>query len=186
MLKTMLMRCFIGIDLPPPLKTEVVTWRDTYWPDAESSKPVPACNLHMTLLFIPALSLDVQKSFIEKLDVSCIKPFTLHLDYTNHWQKPAIAWLSALKPSVELLTLQKSISQQCSALGIASPDLIRSYQPHVTLLRKFKSLTKYPQPPKNWQCRVEQVHLFESHSGANGVRYPIVETWTLGEENYGR
>ncbi|MDM7862279.1 RNA 2',3'-cyclic phosphodiesterase [Alteromonas sp. ASW11-36] len=174
------MRCFIGIDLPPALKTQIVTWRDNEWPGSEGFKPVPPLNLHMTLVFIPALVESKRASIVKALDVSDIEPFTLTLDWVNHWRKPAIAWLSSKVPPIALKTLQSSVSTQCQQQDIKSPDVAREYQPHVTLMRKFKEPTSYPQPQQDWRFIVDKIHLFESRSGSNGVHYPIIETWSLG------
>jgi 2'-5' RNA ligase len=93
------------------------------------------------------------------------------------WAKPKILFLAPSIIPKELSTLAKTtkrIAKHCQ-LDMKYSD----YKPHVTIARGLKSNPPCELFQANIECQFDSMHLFESVSGKQGVRYPIRKSWHL-------
>ncbi|MBE9560413.1 MAG: RNA 2',3'-cyclic phosphodiesterase [Proteobacteria bacterium] len=133
-------------------------------------------NLHITLHFIGSVD-DDKKDCLHEAALSVIaQPFDLSLDCFGHFSKAKIFWMSAEKIPVELSRLYQTLGKALSVCDYHQDQ--RPYAPHVTLLRKsVKPVLLYEDFSIFW--RVDEFVLVESVSGDSGVKYQVVETYSL-------
>ncbi|WP_164084733.1 RNA 2',3'-cyclic phosphodiesterase [Alteromonas flava] len=174
------MRCFIGIDLSALNKRAIEQWASANWPEITSSKPVPASNYHLTLLFIGQVNQAQQEQLITCVDKLIMRPFQVRLNQTGCWHKPPIAYLTDKHPEQVLLELQSNIEATIKELVVPDLHTHSAYRPHVTLARKFRHVAPQPKDNFSFAQEVTHIHLFESVSGPHGVSYPIRHSWPLG------
>jgi len=135
---------------------------------ASSGQASCSTNLHLTLHFLGNLApvqLDCALQQAAKIDAV---QFELFLDTFACFEKPKILWLGPSAVSYHLMDLHAKLA---SALGVCDvPIESRTYQPHVTLMRKFKGF-KVSEVPQEVLWKVKQFALVESVSTKNGVEY---------------
>lgn len=137
------------------------------------SQPVPAANLHVTLVFLGLLDAAKEAALLEEAGAVAATHFTIHFNQLSYWQKPGVLCLTAGDPVAELLAL---VGQLVScAEKWAVPLDGRPYQAHVTLARKAKQPVELAFEPIVWQA--DAFCLFESCSTANGVVYRVLKRW---------
>ncbi len=169
------MRYFLGFDLSLKTKLSIESWRNKALPSF--SAPVPAKNFHITSVFLG----QIEEQQLERLYVSIEQEqfplFTLTLDQLGYWAKPKILWLGSTQTS----TTAENINQKLTKISLQSGVQIHKqhYVPHVTLVRKSKTNPPSPLIAPNFECEIDQLHMFESVSTKNGVQYPIRRTWKL-------
>lgn len=160
------------------------------WPDAatrarldgarrslpdHSGRPVPARNLHLTLVFLG----DVADTALAALEAGAAMPrgapFTLVLDRYGGFGHAGVAWLAPSRIPEELLWLVEALRDTCRAAGLA-PDP-RPYVAHLTVARKIRVVTPAELAPLPWP--VTDFHLVESTRDTAGSEYRIRASWPL-------
>jgi len=102
--------------------------------------------------------------------------FELSLNNFACFEKPKILWLGPSAVPYHLTDLHAKLA---SALGVCDvPIESRAYQPHVTLMRKFKGF-KVSEVPQQVLWKVKQFALVESVSTKNGVEYRPLKFYPL-------
>ena len=162
------------------------------WPDPNSrsacadicrqlsshGKPIPAANLHITLLFLGNTTPEQQTALI--LSAANLKniPTRLILDTLEFWPKPKILSLTPSTTSTELLRLHEAL--RCIAIqnGIATEN--RPYRPHVTLIKKARYKPETTVGKVIWKS--QGFCLAESVLTQTGVEYRILERWTKTDQ----
>lgn len=158
------------------------------WPDASlrrqmaalsrerCQRPVAAANLHLTLRFLGMQDEAMLPCFCEAAGQVRAHPFTLVLDRYGGWQRKRIQWLGPSSPPAELGELAGALNQALESCAIEAET--RPFVPHVTLSRKAKKPLEGPlSPALVWP--VDSFVLAESVPSSEGVRYVILERWTL-------
>jgi len=102
--------------------------------------------------------------------------FELSLDNFACFEKPKILWLGTSAVPDHLTDLHAKLA---SALGVCDVPLeSRTYQPHVTLMRKFKGF-RMSEVSQEVLWKVKQFALVESVSTKNGVEYRPLKFYPL-------
>jgi RNA 2',3'-cyclic 3'-phosphodiesterase len=158
------------------------------WPDEETrqhcatisstlavgqARPVPAANMHVTLLFLGNIAPDTEAAFKLGTTSIAIPKINLCFDQISFWKKPRILCLTTSKPEPEAISLAAQFSELAKDLGILIEN--RPLTPHITLVKNASNLTPQAFEPVVWQSN--SVCLVESLPNANGVSYRLVETW---------
>lgn len=170
-------RLFFALEPPATVRAEIEQIKQNCAAE-NRGRAVTEGNLHLTLQFIGAVAEGEVAGLITAAECLSAAPFELSLDCFGHWERPRALWLGPQITPVPLLALQRGLEsvlqQQC---GI-EPE-VRTYRPHVTLMRKVKQVEFLPQiEPLNWS--VEQFSLMESVSTGQGVVYRALQRWELG------
>ena len=177
-------RLFFALKPEPVLTDALCVARDSLCQrlrTEEHARPVPAANLHLTLLFLG----NVPSHRINELQVAAQEVATLcdaldlRLNSSGCWPGPGILWL-APKPAPEsLLLLASRLRERIQKLDI--PLERRPYRPHVTLLRHKKRLSK-PMPTDGWNIPalpVWQARSFVLMESRAPQPYTVVHSWPL-------
>lgn len=139
-------------------------------------RPVPAANLHMTLLFLgmqDAAALDCFRQAAGQVQGA---PFELTLDRYGGFARKRIQWLGASVLPAVLAELVENMALGMAGCGFEAEK--RPFVPHITLSRKAKKPLEGLVPePVVWPVR--EFVLAESVSTPEGVRYPVLERWKL-------
>jgi 2'-5' RNA ligase len=136
---------------------------------------VPACNIHITLLFLGETEENQLQTLLEAASSVAFKLIHLCFDQMSYWQKPAVCCLTPSVITSPILDLVEQLQQLVVVQKI--PREILQFQPHITLLRK--SIFVPPEvsfQPIMWDADV--FCLLESCATASGVRYRVLNSWT--------
>lgn len=147
-------------------------------PQAAAGRPVPAANLHMTLVFLGAV--DAATAACAAAAGVTAAPFSITLDTLRYSARNRMLWLLAQTVPAELLDLQRRLTQALAACGF-TPEA-RAFRPHVTLARKLppaaaRRLPRALDAGVIWPPRV--FALLRSVAGPQGSQYQVVERWPL-------
>ena len=145
--------------------------------DAKGFKPVPAHNLHATLVFLGAV--DAASELLLKYSVREIlaKPFVLTFDQLSYWSKPKILCLTCSHTSDEVTLLVTALNREVVSCGLQIDT--RPYLPHITLARHARYLPDITIEPIAW--RAEAFVLAESCSEPGGVNYKVKQQWPFSK-----
>ncbi len=118
---------------------------------ASGGRAVPAGHLHLTLAFLGAVPVRQMDRF-EAWTPVALPEFELVLDHFGHWRGPRILWLGPRRCPAGLTALVVQIRAQLDTLGL--PCDRRAFKPHVTLVRKVRTLPELEPPvPVSWPVR---------------------------------
>lgn len=132
---------------------------------------------HLTLVYMGATDGEQQCCFEQAANNLEIMPFDMTISNTGFFPKPKVAFAGLEKTPTGLAQLRyqlsKSLSDNCGIKREARP-----FNPHVTLLRKYKGRTQIANAFSiHWQ--VDCFALVESESHASGVVYRPLRFWPL-------
>ncbi|MNM81642.1 2'-5'-RNA ligase [compost metagenome] len=140
-----------------------------------SGKPVPAGNLHVTLLFIgdvdPAQVLSIC-SAVDQLELPTTVPRLL-LDRLQVWQRARALVLEAQQTPPALLQLVYGLQQALLPLGVEAGN--REYRPHLTLARDYRGQPPEASSAPEFYLAARHFTLYESRKGAY---WPLAQ-WPL-------
>ena len=145
--------------------------------DSNESRLVTNTNLHMTLHFVGNTSFAEMNCLDLQARLTEAEPFNLTLDCSGYFKKPQVLWFGCDTIPQALYDLQRHLGQHLKICAYTPES--RPYSPHVTVARKiFEAPEAVPIGPMNWQ--VDRFVLVKSISIFGGVRYEVVESYTLG------
>ena len=146
------------------------------------AKPVPAENLHITLLFLGSVTAQT-RICAEKIAAGIAgHPFELSLDQIGFWPQSGILWLGARELPESLVALARDLRHGIAGCGI---DLdARPFKPHVTLMRKAL-VVRRERPLGAVAWRVDDFVLVESKTTRDGSHYQVLTSWRLGVDACG-
>ena len=145
----------------------------------KAGRPVPAGNLHITLHFLGAQSDEAMSCVREAARSVIAGTFGIQLDIFGYFRKAGIFWLGCRDTPEELNHLYRSLGD--ALIPCKYEPEARPYRPHITLLRKNHSpIVPFPEASISWQ--VEDFVLVESVSTPEGVRYEVLERYSLKSE----
>ncbi|MGH8532644.1 MAG: RNA 2',3'-cyclic phosphodiesterase [Gammaproteobacteria bacterium] len=148
--------------------------------DMHRAKPVPAENLHITLLFLGSVTAQTRICAETIAEGIAGQPFELRLDQIGFWAQSGILWLGACEVPESLAALVRDLHLGIAGCGI---DLdARPFKPHVTLMRKALVVRReWPLVAVAW--RVDDFALVESKTNRDGAHYQVLTTWRLGADS---
>lgn len=138
---------------------------------------MPAHNIHLTLVFLGAVSrerLDGLEALAATIEG---EPFTLTVDRVDYWRHNRIVWAGVKDCPEGLTALVKRMERALSGVGFQLNN--RPYVPHITLLRDARRapaqsrLASIAWPVSDFAL-VESVQLDNSHL------YEVLQSWRLG------
>ena len=137
--------------------------------------PVADHNLHLTLVFLGNITADARNCLSAAAELRAPR-FTLTLDQIGYWLKPRVLWLGVSDIPDALVALVDGLNAALTKCGLTPEQ--RSYQPHVTLLRKAgRPKREFLVQPFEWKA--ESFCLVESSNEPDGVVYRILDSWNL-------
>jgi 2'-5' RNA ligase len=136
---------------------------------------VPVRNLHITLVFLGAVTAEQQQSLCAGADAIHTPAFDLTLSQLGCWPHAAVAWLAPDTVPQPLLDLVAQLQSNCRHAGLA-PDT-RPYLPHLTIARKIRRLAPAGFAPIHWQ--ISRFSLVESVPERAGSEYRPLAHWPL-------
>jgi len=141
----------------------------------ETILPIPAANLHVTLVFLGAVDPAKEWALIEGAGTVKIPHLSIAFDQLTHWGKPQILCLTSNQPNPQLHALATQLKLIANNVGMALDE--RPYVPHITLAKKAKCPMALQFEPFIW--RNDAFSLFQSITTANGVVYQVLKSWPL-------
>ncbi|HAB80133.1 MAG TPA: RNA 2',3'-cyclic phosphodiesterase [Glaciecola sp.] len=169
------MRLFIGLGFSHQVLGQISTYRNKAL--LSDSKNVAVSNFHITLCFLGSIDnnrFHQLESLHEQLSQIQMQAFSLELDKSGYWAKPKIQFIAPSVQPLALINLQHTV--QSVGLGLHFPIEKRPYRPHVTLQRKVNA-PSVPLFQPNITCEFNTFSLYESVSGATGVKYIKRQTY---------
>src|SRR3569623_2166129 len=110
---------------------------------ADSGGRIVPTNLHITLVFLGALTAEQRAAVEAAAERIVMAPFTLTLDRYGYWRGPQVIWAGSGVTPVALRTLVNRLRLGAAACGV--PVDRRAYQIHSTLYRRVR------RAPRPWQ-----------------------------------
>lgn len=140
------------------------------------ARRVPDYNLHLTLHFIGNVYLE-QLGCLQRQARKVKAPgFDLCIDTQGCFARARVGWLGCSEVPDRLRQLHQELGR-CLRSCEFQPET-RRYNPHVTVLRKTRSMPGQASfQPMPW--RVKNFVLIESKAVDNGVKYRVIETYPL-------
>jgi 2'-5' RNA ligase len=143
---------------------------------ASGGRPVPAGNLHSTVVFLGSVPEEQLPSVLVAASEVQQARLQLTFDRLEHWAKPALLCLGCTKPQQQASGLAASLSKLLIGQGLA-PDL-KPFRPHVTIARKVTRPHEVGSVhPIEWP--IDQLALVESVTAPEGPRYTVLHQWPL-------
>ena len=136
-----------------------------------------ATNLHLTLHFLGNLTPQQINCALQQAEKVKAEKFELVLDTFGSFEKAKILWVGPSEIPVQLAELHKKLAESLTICHLSVES--RSYQPHVTLIRKFKDF-KASEVSQKVLWKVDRFALVESVSTTNGVEYRPLQIFALG------
>lgn len=138
-------------------------------------RPVPAPNLHLTLVFLGEVDPARIGALRRAADGVAGRTFDLGLDCIGGFRRAGVAWAGCRRPPAQLLALQAELDRRIREGGF-SPDE-RAFAPHLTLARRVREPVE-PEDvePVSWPVRA--FALVESARDAGAYRR--LGEWLLG------
>ncbi|MGH8659976.1 MAG: RNA 2',3'-cyclic phosphodiesterase [Gammaproteobacteria bacterium] len=141
-------------------------------------RPIPAQNLHATLVFLGSITRDMRHALECAVDGLRRRPFELVLDAHGWWRRSQVFWVGASMAPPELTQLVAGLNSAAAELGVKTDP--RPYQPHVTIARKVNRPTYVSAfQPIAW--KVADFCLVESVTGSGGAVYCVRRSWPLAD-----
>ncbi|VFN06250.1 MAG: 2'-5' RNA ligase [Candidatus Kentron sp. G] len=140
-------------------------------------RPVPAENLHVTLLFLGSVDAARQGCLEKAAGGIDAPPFELRFDHLGSFPRARIIWSGVSETPPALLSLAAELGRGAAGCGLEPEG--RPFTPHLTLARKAgKPVRDVPHAPVAWP--VEGFCLAESLTLPTGARYRVLKRWPLG------
>jgi len=139
-------------------------------------RPVRLANLHMTMFFIGHCSHEISNAIITAIDNLSLPRFKVSLTTLELWQKPKIICLAGIADDPKLAHMIINLRQIAANVGL--PPDPHLYRPHITLIRKAKTLPLLT-PLQGLTLQPQQLHLYHSVSIPMEVQYHIIISWPL-------
>ena len=175
------MRLFLGLPVPAALALDIDTWRQRNL--ACDGRPVPAANFHITLGFIGEVAQGSLESLLLTIDERLAhKPGqsgALLLDELGFWPGPGIYWLGPREWPASLTRLAESLRQVAASVGRRRDR--KAFRPHITLYRGCVAPPAASLAAPAQRLHYDELCLYESRRTGEGVRYEVLESWSLGQ-----
>jgi len=138
-------------------------------------RPVPAANLHLTLLFLGNQAEARLPEIMDAAASALPPPGELRLSRVGAFPRPRVLWAGPERTPLRLSTSVRRLRGALRGAGIASAS--RPFHAHVTLARRIGRQAEGPLPPLTWRYR--ELALVASETDTRGARYRTVAEWPL-------
>ena len=169
------MRLFFGLKPDPQTVLDIADWRERTLPPME--RPVPTDNLHITLVFLGQVDPSRMEELLNFADETVSMPFDLMLNQLGYFSKSKILWIGPEVTGETILQLAKDLRKMTRRLGVKSNR--GQYQPHLTIARRCQVPPPASILKPDFRLVFQHFALFESTNTRTGVRYRVLEEWTL-------
>ena len=144
---------------------------------AAGGRPIPAGNLHVTLLFLGAVTLPTLTEVANAASRLRLSSFEIEFDQATVWPRSNVLVLGASRSPAALRLLVEGL--RISALQAEAVLEPEDYRPHITLARNVERLRhSLPESPRiRWSAK--EFVLVESKSGSEGSVYTVIHRWPL-------
>jgi RNA 2',3'-cyclic 3'-phosphodiesterase len=163
-------RTFVALPLPISLREQLGEWIKNTQKELSFRKWIHPQDIHITLHFLGSTTREQLEQTIQALKKLSQEqvPFELSIDGLGTFgnlNQPRILWAGVGRQLDQLRQLQKKVTTALDPIGFPPED--RSYNPHITLARKYVStnfdrneLTKRNVGNFNWIA--DRIVLYES------------------------
>jgi 2'-5' RNA ligase len=149
-------------------------------------RPVPARNLHVTLVFLGSVAEDrlpgLEALAARVAGTNVASPSELIFNRVEYWKRPRVLVATA-SPSAGVVVagaLAAKLFEAASSAGLAPP--ISTFRPHVTLARKVPGpIAAVDIDPLPWVFT--RFALARSQRGPDGAEYSVMATFPLQSEH---
>jgi len=162
----------------PELPLAQQIWQQSREPcSVPGSRSLLPEQLHLTLRFMGTVDAVQQQCLRHGAGQIHPTRFSLQLAQVGSWPKPGVLWLAPRETPQALGRLVQALETVCLACGL--PAETRDFAPHLTLARKVRQIAAliHIVPPMMWP--VSAFHLVESQTRAQGVKYTLLQSWSL-------
>ena len=145
-------------------------------PPQVNGRVIQQQNLHATLHYVGQVAESTKDCMHAAAQSVKAEAFQLNLDRLGLFPKAKIFWMGAQNTPEQLMQLHKKLGLALEDCGFVTDK--RAYVPHLTLLRKCRE----PVPENiNFSIpwRVEEFVLVESITYKEGVKYQVLERYSL-------
>ena len=179
-------RLFVALELPGPVRDELLSWRERAFDGVHELRLVPAAALHVTLCFL-GWRIVGEIGDISAACAAVVGRATRGLSlgeglWLPERGPPRVASVRVADPEGSLSALQGSLSTALADGGWYAPEA-RPYLAHVTVARVAKRARvrrwDLP-PPRQLEFAGEAVTLYRSRLAASGARYEPLQTFPVG------
>ena len=139
-------------------------------------RPVPAANLHLTLVFLGEVDPARIGALRSAADGLACPGFPFELDRIGGFRRSGVAWAGCRRSPPALLTLQSALESRIREAGFSPDD--RAFAAHLTLARRVREPVE-PEDMRVVEWRANAFALVETARG-EGV-YRTLAEWPLGE-----
>lgn len=177
---------FIGIPMPEHVRVWLHDWQDQLREDLSYGVWTNQADFHITLKFMGAVedhNLPYLQQYLEEISASAFELKIGELGHFGNPHKPRVIW-AGVERANELLTLQRKVEHQCERLGYPAEN--RSYNPHVTLAKKWRGekgieqsiIEHYDHLKFSEKIEVDAFALFKIHPNSQ-PKYEIIQWFPL-------
>lgn len=142
--------------------------------DGPGRKLVPE-NLHITLVFLGNVDEEIAEAVQKQAASIKGSPITLSFDELDFWRRPRVLCLTCRRQPKNLYVLVNALTRMVEAFPIQLDK--RAYRAHITLARKAQRRPDIDFEPI--KIRSNRFALVQSVSTQQGVRYIVLESWSL-------
>ena len=145
-------------------------------PAQTNGRAVQVHNLHVTLYYVGQVTESTKDCMHTAAQSVEAEGFQMNLDRLGLFPKAKIFWMWAENTPEKLMQLHKKLGTALEDCGFVTDE--RAFAPHLTLLRKCRG----PVPENiNFSIpwRVEEFILVESITYKEGVKYQVLERYSL-------
>jgi RNA 2',3'-cyclic 3'-phosphodiesterase len=184
-------RLFIAVNLPPPVREQLVQATTPLRTSAPEISWIDADRLHLTLKFIG----DADEGAVDPLATALGEVAARHRSFAldlkgigafPNFRRARVVWMGIEdQPRLELL--QHDVEERCAALGYELEG--RPFRPHLTLARvrgtvaerTLRELARSARAVDHQtEVDVTSIDLMQSTLGAHGSRYDVLHEAPLG------
>ncbi len=167
-------RLFVGVALNSLQQQQVAAVLATL---PAELKPVPVQNLHLTLRFLGQSSEAQARQLWAQLSTAALPAFSVRLSELLCWPGPRVLCLAGEITDPALQLLDASLTQLAANAGY--PPALHALHPHLTLARAARQLPQLPGTVPVLAVQPLELHLYQSVSTPDGVRYPVLASLPL-------
>ena len=136
-------------------------------------RPVAREKIHMTLVFLGALSETEIAAVNNCVDGLPDLYADLSLDRLGFWRHNGIVWAGCRHTEPGLQAFVGDLRERLARLGFRVER--RAFSSHVTLLRRARNRPRLPAPRIDWP--VTGIELVRSHLQPTGSEYEVLRRW---------
>lgn len=168
-------RLFFALWPPAELNHELYRLAGNALRGGAGRRVVPE-NIHLTLAFLGSVEASFRECAEQVAAAIRAEPFTLMFERMGYWPKPGILWVGPSQTPQPLLHLVQNLNAGLAGCGYEAEK--RPYAAHLTLARKARPHGDiHSLESRAWE--INQFHLVQSHTHADGARYEILRSWPL-------